>query len=366
MAAELAPLGSSVFLFSSFLFLSILFRISSFVLRISLLVAHASPSHTFDSQPAEMVHCIHRRIALLENESMKRGCRAIIVAFLFFWVCSSSALALSFADYFPLTAASHGVKTFEWTYGTTGSYQSFISGSLAVPYMSGAIRGVGIYNMGDAGMLFAANDGTQVRWLAFTPEGGYAFVSTDCDLSAHPAAWTFSTITDGMVLDQGQVSFVYRDYNLCQTDNSQSLLFEIRDVTLLSGQFAQCIIIWYLDKAHSYMPLNFAGVDTRLGIALPTSARTGGIAVTGFDIFAKGIGNIASGDVDAATGSLAAFSELSSVDYSPAYGPMDLAAIAANWLSQMEAWRLDLWPDGDIDFHDLAILAGGWTAAPVE
>lgn len=303
------------------------------------------------------------RTSDMKGQTMQFSSKSVLSGVLFLGAFCSGTMAVSFADYFPLTPSAFGTRTFVWTYGSTGTYQSYISGAIAVPYKSGSIQGVGIANIGGIDTLFAANSGTRVMFLATTPEGGRAYISTDCDLSAHPAAWTFGAVTDGMLLDLGLFSNVYPDWAFCTTDNSQSLLFDIHDVSIESGLFSQCVIMWYLNKTYAYVPLDFAGKDVAMGIVLPTSSRTGGIAVTSFDIYANGIGLIASGEVDATTGKLARVSELQSIDYSPSYGPQDMMDLLDRWMTSVEGYRLDLAPDGHIDFRDFAILASGWKPA---
>jgi hypothetical protein len=39
-----------------------------------------------------------------------------------FWMAPPARAQVSFPDYVPLTPATHGVKTFEWTYDNAGQF----------------------------------------------------------------------------------------------------------------------------------------------------------------------------------------------------------------------------------------------------
>ena len=229
---------------------------------------------------------------------------------------NATVYGVSFPDYFPLDAASHGLKTFQWTHGRTGSYQSYISGTLTVPYTSGAIEGTGIVNISDFSRLYATNDGSEVKWIAFAIETEFGYISTDCSLADHPASWTFSTVTDDMLLDQGTYYFVDPSLTTCEMDNKQSLLFDIQDVSVPFGQYYDAVIIWWLDEQYDFTALDFIGKDTNLGITLPNDIQTGWRSVTAFDVYAYGIGMIACGDIAAETGELLDLTELVDIDFS--------------------------------------------------
>lgn len=229
---------------------------------------------------------------------------------------NATVYGVSFPDYFPLDAASHGLKTFQWTHGRTGSYQSYISGTLTVPYTSGAIEGTGIVNMSDLSQLYATNDGSEVKWIAFAIETELGYISTDCSLADHPASWTFSTVTDDMLLDQGTYYFVDPSLTPCEMDNKQSLLFDIQDVSVPFGQYDDAVIIWWLDEQYSFTALDFSGKDIDLGITLPNGTQTGEHSVTAFDVYAYGIGMIAGGDIEAEFGELIELTELVDIDFS--------------------------------------------------
>jgi len=266
---------------------------------------------------------------------------------------NATVYGVSFPDYFPLDPASHGVKTFQWTYGRTGSFQSYISGTLNVPYTSGSIEGTGIVGFSDTGRLYATNDGSEVKWLA-TDE---FYISTDPDLTAHPAAWTFSTVTDDMLFPQGICYFVDHDLTSSEIQDDQVLLFDIQDVTVLFDQYNDAVIIWYLDEKYSFTELDFNGRD--IGITLPIDTQTGGDSVTAFDVYASGIGMIASGDIDAESGKLVDLAELVDINFS---GPVAVD-IVPDTISTKTKWiTCHIWPSEGYDVANIktdSILLNG-------
>jgi len=133
------------------------------------------------------------------------------------------------------------------------------------------------------------------------------------DLSAHPAAWTFSTVTDDMLLDQGTCYFV--DHSLTSWDviNDQVLLFDIQNVNVLFSQYNDAVIIWYLDTNYDFEVLDFDGQENDLGITLPNVTQTGGDSVTAFDVYGYGTGLVAYGDIDADSGELVNLAELTDI-----------------------------------------------------
>ncbi len=220
---------------------------------------------------------------------------------------AAGTYGVMFPEYFPLAPAVHGVKTFEWVYGRTGSYQSYIEGSLTVPYTSGAIEGTGIVNHGNTSHFYATNDGSEVKWIAVfavSDDDGRGYISTDCNLTAHPAAWTFSTVTDDMLVDPGTHYLVDTNLTTCVMENGWSLLFDIQDVKVPFGQYDDAVIIWYIDEDNTFTTLDFSGKDIDLGITLPNGIQTGGHSVTDFGIYAYGVGMIAYGDVESDDGIL--------------------------------------------------------------
>jgi len=203
-----------------------------------------------------------------------------------------------FADYMPLDPNEYGIKTFEWVYGQAGEYTSRIGESETVPYLSGPITGVQIIENNNT--LVGTNDGLNVSFLA----SGEWILSTDPNLTAHPPAWSFAGLYDGMIIDQGVWYLVKKDMSEWEAKDKQQLLIDIQDITVPQGHYNNAVVFWYLDTAYSFTPLDFHGKEFDLDITLPSSSQAAGYAVTGFDIFAVNTGLIAQGDIDAATGSL--------------------------------------------------------------
>jgi hypothetical protein len=220
-----------------------------------------------------------------------------------------SAPPIHFPDYFPVDPEGHGIKTFQFTYGLSGQYTSEIIGTETVPYTSGDIPGVKISNFpyGSTGIEY--NDGTNVKTLGADDY----YVSTDCFLADHPPVWSFSTLTDGMLIDQGVYHLVEKGLLDCEMVDNQKILISIQDVSVLHDNYTNAVIFWWLDTDYSFTALNLYGKDSDLGITLPTVSDTGDNSVTAFGIFASGVGSIAFGEIDAATGSLNYLSELKEI-----------------------------------------------------
>ena len=243
-------------------------------------------------------------------------------ALILYSVCvDSGSFAAQFAEYFPLDPAVHGLKTFEWTYGRSGSFESYIAGTHDIPYTSGTVEAAVIANyFGGEEPLYATNDGATVRWFGTDCR----YLSATSTLSEHPPSWAFPPVTDGELRDQGEWCVVSPcgscepEPDECGCFNDQWLLFEIQDVAVLHGRYEAAIILWWLHTRYTFVPVDFHHKDVELGITPPTSADTGGYAVTDFDIFGRDIGLIAFGGVDAESGDVVEFLELS--NHSPLSG----------------------------------------------
>jgi len=218
--------------------------------------------------------------------------------------------AVHFPDYFPVDPVGHDIKTFKWTYGQSGQFTSEIIGTETVPYTSGAIPAVKISTEAD-GLEYgiAYNDGVNVKILG----NNVYYVSTDSSLTAHPSSWSFGTLTDGMLLDQGVYYLVKHDLSTWLMIDNLKLLISIQDVSVLEGNYKDAVIMWWLDTDYSFTALNLYGIESDLGITLPTASDTGGYAVTDFDVMGFKTGPIAYGDIDASTGSLTSLYELKEI-----------------------------------------------------
>ena len=109
---------------------------------------------------------------------------------------------VNFADYFPLTAESHGVKTFYQTYGISdtfsGTFTSTIGGVELVTYSNGTvIAGTYIQNFNGQGNVLATNDGMGVQILG---DEDYYF-SGSSNLTEPHASFYFGNVTDGEIID---------------------------------------------------------------------------------------------------------------------------------------------------------------------
>ena len=223
---------------------------------------------------------------------------------------ANPARAIHFPDYFPVDPVGFDIKTFKWTYGQIGHFTSEIIGSETVPYTSGAITGAkSSLEIDGLEYGIAYNDGVNVKILG----NSEYYISTDNSLTAHPSAWSFGTLTDGMLIDQGVYYLVEHDLSTSWMVDNQQLLISIQDVSVLEGYYPNAVIFWWLDTDYSFKALNFYGKESDLGITLPTASDTGGYAVTGFDILGYETESIAGGDIDAFTGSLTKLYELTEI-----------------------------------------------------
>ncbi len=218
-----------------------------------------------------------------------------------------SADTAQFADYMPINLVSTCRTIYIYTLGQDQGEELVrsISGIEVVPYTSGAFTGISftdkISNTA-VNTSIIVNDGITVKWLGFNE---YYF-STDSILTAHPSVWSFSTLTNGMVIDQTGKYFNYNksDPHDRLKDSNQKILVRIGDVKIYGKSYPKAVIWYYLDTAYPYHTLSFHGKNTEFGITLPTSKDTGNYSVTAYDIFGSGIGELAAGDVDAQTGEL--------------------------------------------------------------
>ena len=242
------------------------------------------------------------------KQSFKRTA-SFLTSIVLLGASASTTLAVPFPEYFPIDPDLYGTKTFRWTHGNSGSYVSFVSGTLTVPYASGPIECTGIANVADSGTLYVTNNGSEVQWLASGSRTDAAYLADDCDLSNPPVAFTFSEVTDEMLLPQGTWCDVSRDGMDCECSNDQVLLFRVQTANVLLGRF-DAIIVWYLDTKFDFTTPNLFGNDAALGIDLPDSQQTNDHSVTAFDIYALGVGLIANGDINAETGELTELAEL--------------------------------------------------------
>jgi hypothetical protein len=226
---------------------------------------------------------------------------------MFYRVVGQQPPLYSFTDYCPTDPNIHRKKVFESTNfvsltGDIGTNE--ITGFKKVPYTSGTI--VGVSNQW--GFFYVYNDGASVRILGVSDR----FISTDTNLTAHPACWRFSSVYDGMIVSQS-FYIVKEDLSESEQEDTQAMLIEIQNVTVPAGKYSNSVIFWCLDLKRSFASLDFHGKETEMGLALPTGSETKGYAVTDFEIYGRDTGIIAQGDIEADNGYLNDLTRLRSV-----------------------------------------------------
>ena len=109
------------------------------------------------------------------------------------------SIGANFRDYYPLTPQTHGIKTFEWTYGGVGTTTSIVAENETVSYGDGT-EIIGTYINNDFyGSDFLASDlGTGIQVLGDRD----VYFAEDPDLMHPPAAWFWGEFSDGYLLDQ--------------------------------------------------------------------------------------------------------------------------------------------------------------------
>ncbi len=254
------------------------------------------------------------------GETMKRTMRLAWLLMVYSVFAGIDTVGAPFSEYFPLDPDVHGLKTFQWTFGRSGSFESYIAGSLLIPYRSGPVEATVITNFfaGEEPRgeepLYATNNGVEVRWLGY----GCNYIAKTCDLEEPAPGWLWPPVVEGGHHETGTWYGVrFCEPAECSThDGGQEFLFDIQDVTVLYGQYDAAIIMWDLDtdpeSNFHFTPVNFHGIDIHLGIIPPGIDDTGDHAITDFYIYGRGIGLIAFGGVDAESGDMVEFFELSS------------------------------------------------------
>ncbi len=219
-----------------------------------------------------------------------------------------------YPDYVVL--ADYGKRTFQWTHGPEGQWISEVAGAMTVNYDDGTSLMVTemtntSFSNGRFWNEMAYNDGVTTGLVAI---GDYR-LSLDPDLAIYPGKWSFGPLTDGMRVDVSP-------YYLVRMDGMQPpiridfkvLLYEVQDVNILHGHYADAAICWNIDTRYPYVPLNFSGKDADLGIVLPAAFDTGGHAITNMRIRGFHTDIIAIGEVDPRTGQLLYLGELKRIE----------------------------------------------------
>ncbi|MFV2058762.1 MAG: hypothetical protein ACC707_20055, partial [Thiohalomonadales bacterium] len=205
-----------------------------------------------------------------------------------------------------------------------------------VPYLSGTLRGSRYSTWSEentekeiaAITVYKDKDDNTLKFL------GYGEIlagkdqiedwlnGADCNLGSHPSMWSFGTIKNGEIRNKNSTFFytdVTTDPPLCDgTTYRRPILTKVANIQLESGLFYNnAVIFYYLDVNDApYNDLDMDGIDRDLGIVLPTTAETGGIAVEYIEIYGRDTGLVASGHFNVGTtepGRLHHFIELTDV-----------------------------------------------------
>jgi hypothetical protein len=223
---------------------------------------------------------------------------------------SRAATTVSSCDYVVGAPAAHGVKTFAWTYGRSGTWTSQITRNVTVPYGDGALTGVEVSNAFEVnGTLWSEvgyDDGTAIHALML----GNFYLSSDEDLSSHPDVWSFATVTDGMLLDMRPYYLIRSDWGEVGEQPNQMLLYHIQDVNVGGQLYHDVLTAWTIDTQYPFVAVDLMGRQADLGLTLPTALATGGYAAAHFRMRAPGVGIIGLGRVDPTTGQLQCLGEL--------------------------------------------------------
>ena len=219
-----------------------------------------------------------------------------------------AATSYKFGEYFPLevpASASSCTVTKEVVagtgVGTTATY-AFDSNMETIDYLSGSLSGTVVTDDGGNSIVYY-NDGATMKILRYQD----SILSTDCSLSAHPDAFSFGPISDGMIKSISNFSTVSKSNPVdCvsvpnATDLGNKALYRIVDVTVRNTNFKNAIIEYWLDLDIPWVPLQYTG---NYGIPLPSSSETQGNSITDISIYAFGEGEVAHLGVDASTGNI--------------------------------------------------------------
>ncbi len=216
-----------------------------------------------------------------------------------------------FPEYQP-GVSSNCTWTYQWTLGRTGIFSTSSGTQTTVNYTSGALAGR-IIGMAQDISFLEYNDGTTFNILGFNTGGANTYISTDCNMTAHHPGWSYDIVYNGMIKDQTGSYFVLggNPANCTGPDNTQKILFTVQDVTVQGVQYNNAILHWYIDLQEPFTPVSNS-TFTNVGIISPTSTQTGGRSLTSLDIYAPGVGLVASGDIEALSGTLNNFAEMTS------------------------------------------------------
>lgn len=219
---------------------------------------------------------------------------------------------LLFPEYDPLGVFTNCNATYEWTVGPNipQQYTNTTAGLETVNYTAGTLTGT-ITNDGggELASFTTYNDGTSFKFLRFEIIGeDNIYLSTDCEMSAHPEGYSFDIVYDGLLLDQVSYFVDVNNPMNCTGPDTQKNLFTVQDITIQGTLYQNAIISWVIDVNFPFKTVSNPKL-TSLGIISPTTAQTGGGSPTDIQIYANGTGLVAGGDIDASDGTLLGFTE---------------------------------------------------------
>ena len=222
---------------------------------------------------------------------------------MFYRVVGTSPATFNFADYLPLDPNVRGRKVFGYSEYPAYNYETItneIVGFKTVPYQSGSV--VGVYD--SEGALWY-NGGTYAQGLGYVEDGNLlACLSSDASLTSHVSCWEMSQIYDGMIVTLDYY-VVAPDLTLLETNiGLHKHLFEVQDITVPADTYTNCIIIWFLANTGGYVAPDYHGTDIEMTLSTPSSTDTGGWRLDDFEVYAPGVGVIASGNFNEHSGYL--------------------------------------------------------------
>jgi hypothetical protein len=221
---------------------------------------------------------------------------------------------LLFPEYQPGVSSSC-TWTYQWTHGSSAIFSTTSGTQTSINYLSGSLP-ARMIGMAQNITFLDFNDGSTFKILGLNTGGANTYIASDCNMTAPHPGWSYTIVYNGMVKDQRGTFFV-EDGNPAHCtgpDNFQKILFTVQDVTIQGVLYHDAIFHWYLDLSFGFKNIDScsSAFFTSRGIILPTSIQTGGKSLTSLDVYANGVGLIASGDIEANFGALNNFAELTS------------------------------------------------------
>jgi len=244
----------------------------------------------------------------MTSKSKQRLFFFMFVLLLAFLMAGTNTYAANYAEYFPLDTSTRIYVTTVGSQDEMGKiYMNRIIGTELINGTQTTKIGVFPY-----ALIFSpdtydsfyniTNDGTTVKiW------GNQSFT-----LSSPISS---ETLNDGDIIPAVNLSVIDRATQTPRDVEMSANLIDIRNIIVSGVTYPDSLIMFTIDQAYLVKEVNF-GFNT-LGFPatyLPNSNSPLPGALTRFDIYAKGVGLIANGDIDADTGDFGALIELKSVN----------------------------------------------------